>query len=120
MSAYYKQLKRDIKQQLDQFSLQDPHTQLAIRAAAAVILAVFFAIFLQAQEPFWAGISAFIVTQATLGSTIDISFTRIMGTIIGSGIGLLLVIIFITQPPIFCLMGFFIGICRHLFKLGNA
>ncbi|WP_298773647.1 FUSC family protein [uncultured Shewanella sp.] len=107
------QIKKDLEQQIKDFSLHSPQTRLALQSSFAVIVAVFLSVLLQTQEPYWAGISAFISTQPTVGNTLSKSLERMIGTLIGAITALIIVSLFITQPIIFSISLFllaFIGI----------
>lgn len=109
----FEQIKKDIHLQINTFSLHSSQTRLAFQASAAVILAIFLAVLLQTQDPYWAGISAFISTQPTVGNTVSKSIERMIGTLIGAVSALIIVSLFLTQPAIFSIAIFllaFIGI----------
>ncbi len=109
MSAYYRRLKSDVLSQFHSFDMGSEQSQLSIRAAAATCVAIFIAILFQTQEPFWAGISAFMVTQSTIGSTLNKSIARVLGTVLGALLGLSCLAAFINQPPLFCLVVFLVA-----------
>lgn len=107
------EIKKDLYLQINTFSLHSAQTRLAFQASAAVILAIFLAVLLQTQDPYWAGISAFISTQPTIGNTVSKSIERVIGTLIGAVSALIIVSLFLTQPAIFSMAIFllaFIGI----------
>jgi hypothetical protein len=56
----------------------------AIRLWASVCLALFVAFWLQLDNPFWAGGSAAIVCQPQLGASLRKSWFRILGTVVGA------------------------------------
>ncbi|WP_299004028.1 FUSC family protein [uncultured Shewanella sp.] len=109
----FKQISTDIQLQITHFSFYSPQTRLALQSSSAVVVAIFLSVLLQTQDPYWAGISAFISTQPTVGNTLSKSLERMIGTLIGAGSALLIVSLFITQPIIFSITLFliaFIGI----------
>ncbi|WP_299490039.1 FUSC family protein [uncultured Shewanella sp.] len=102
-------IKKDTHLQVQTFTLSSPQTRLAFQASAAVIVAIFLAVLLQTQEPYWAGISAFISTQPTVGNTLSKSLERAIGTILGAAAALLIISLFITSPPLFSVAIFFLA-----------
>jgi uncharacterized membrane protein YccC len=56
----------------------------AIRLWASVCLALFVAFWLELDNPFWAGASAAIVNQPQLGASLRKSWFRIIGTVVGA------------------------------------
>src|SRR5262249_38066049 len=72
----------------------------AVRTWLASIIALFFAFFLQLNEPYWAGLAVWIASQRTPGMTLSKSFYRILGTMIGTTMGVVLIALF-PQTPVF-------------------
>ncbi|ODN41492.1 FUSC family protein [Piscirickettsia litoralis] len=72
-------------------------TQLkqVIKSTFACILAIALAVLLKLDAPFWSAISAFVVIQGSLGSTLAKSLLRFLGTVIGAGLGVVLAGLFI-------------------------
>jgi len=58
-------------------------------AALAVILSVAAALALHLEDVWWAGISAFMSTQATRPASLQRAVMRIVGTVAGAGLGIL-------------------------------
>jgi uncharacterized membrane protein YgaE (UPF0421/DUF939 family) len=84
--------------------------QLAIRSALAktlsCCLAFFLAIALRTEHPFWALISAFVIPYANIGSTLTTAFKRIFATILGVGLGMVIIILFATYKLVFIIVVF--------------
>lgn len=55
--------------------------QLAFKSALASVLAIFIAFHLGIEDPFWSGISAFVVMQAQIGASLHRAVSRIIGTL---------------------------------------
>lgn len=113
IAAYIDQLWSGLKTEPSQFDRHSVQTKNTIRAAAACTLAIFLALFLQAQNPFWSAISAFVVTQSNIGSTVFKSMLRFSGTIIGVLLAVILAGLFIHQRLLYAVLIYgiaFIGI----------
>ncbi len=67
------------------FSSQE--NKAAFRTAIASVLATFIAFELHLESPYWAGMSAVIVSSLYSGSIIDKAIMRFMGTLFGAIIG---------------------------------
>jgi uncharacterized membrane protein YccC len=61
-----------------------PALLYALRLWAAVCLALFAAFWLELDNPFWAGTSAAIVCQLQLGASLRKGWFRIIGTVVGA------------------------------------
>ena len=71
-----------------------PPLLYGVRVAAAVSLALFVAFFLELDNPSWAGTSAAIVCQPILGASLRKGFFRLIGTVIGATMAVVLTGIF--------------------------
>src|SRR4029077_15755670 len=67
-------------------ALADARTPLlfGVRLWASVCLALFVAFWLQLDNPFWAGPSAAVVCQPQLGASLRKGWFRMIGTVIGA------------------------------------
>ncbi len=99
-----------IKKNRSEFSWDSPQCILVLRAAAACVLAIFLAIYTQAQDPFWSGISAMTVMLSTQAGSFRKGALRISGTLIGALIALVCVSLFIQQPLM-------LGVCLFLISV---
>lgn len=86
----------------------------AAEAAASVTLAVLVALALHSDEPWWAGISAFMVTKAAPSVAVSRGIMRIAGSIVGALTGLVVLRLFVYQSLPFCLCLFALS-CIGLF-----
>ena len=75
----------------------------AAEAAASVTLAVLVALALHSDEPWWAGISAFMVTKAAPSVAVSRGILRIAGSIVGALTALVVLRLFVYQSLPFCL-----------------
>ena len=71
-----------------------PPLLYGIRVSAAVSLALFVAFFLELDNPSWAGTSAAIVCQPILGASLRKGFFRLIGTVIGATMAVVLTGVF--------------------------
>ena len=79
-------------------SHQSPHLFSALRGCAAALAALAAAEILGLACPYWAAMTALIVIQPTRGLLIEKSFYRLLGSVVGSTAGLLLLLT--TRSPI--------------------
>jgi uncharacterized membrane protein YccC len=86
----------------------------AAEAAASVTLAVLVALALHSDEPWWAGISAFMVTKAAPSVAVSRGIMRIAGSIVGALTALVVLRLFVYQSLPFCLCLFVLS-CVGLF-----
>jgi uncharacterized membrane protein YccC len=75
----------------------------AAEAAASVTLAVLAALALHADAPWWAGVSAFIVSKAAPLAAVSRGIMRVVGSIVGALAALVLLRLFVYQWLPFCL-----------------
>jgi len=69
---------------MDALSGAAPAVLFGLRLWASVCLAMFVAFWLQLDDPFWAGTSAAIVCQPQLGASLRKGWFRIVGTVVGA------------------------------------
>ncbi len=81
----------------------------AAEAAASVTLAVLGALALHSGEPWWAGISAFMVTRASPSLAVSRGIMRVAGSIVGAVAALVLLRLFVYQSLPFCLSLFVVS-----------
>ncbi len=71
-----------------------PPLLFGLRLWASVSLALYVAYWLELDNPFWAGTSAAIVCQPQLGASLRKGWFRLVGTVIGAAMSLVLVACF--------------------------
>jgi len=86
----------------------------AAEAAASVTLGVLGALAVHSGEPWWAGITAFMVTRASPSLAVSRAVMRVAGSIVGAVAGLVVLRLFVYQSLPFCLSLFAIS-CIGLF-----
>src|SRR6201993_1497776 len=89
-----------------------PPLLYALRLWAAMCLALFVAFWLELDNPFWAGTSAAIVCQLQLGASLRKGWFRMIGTVVGATIIVVLTACFPQDRIAFLvLLAFWCGIC---------
>jgi uncharacterized membrane protein YccC len=89
-----------------------PSLLYALRLWAAVCLALFVAFWLELDNPFWAGTSAAIVCQLQLGASLRKGWFRMIGTMVGATMTVVLTACFPQDRIAFLvLLAFWCGIC---------
>jgi uncharacterized membrane protein YccC len=78
----------------DWFDAAAPKLLYGLRLSAAVSLALFVAFYLELDNPSWAGTSASIVCQPVLGASLRKGFFRMVGTVVGATMSVVLTGIF--------------------------
>jgi uncharacterized membrane protein YccC len=90
-------------------AFRGPRGLEALEAALSVTLAVLAALAVHSDNPWWAGISAFMVTRASLAVALSRGIMRVAGSVVGAFIGLVVLRLFVYQPLPFCLCLFAIA-----------
>ena len=78
-----------------------PSLLFGLRMWAAVSLALYIAFWLELDNPYWAGASAAIVCQPQLGASLRKGWYRMIGTVIGAAMSVLLVACFPQDRALF-------------------
>src|SRR3954464_4489252 len=94
------------------FAKAAPSLLFALRLWAAVCLALFVAFWLDLDNPFWAGTSAAIVCQLQLGASLRKGWFRMIGTVVGATMIVVLTACFPQDRIAFLvLLAFWCGLC---------
>jgi uncharacterized membrane protein YccC len=80
-----------------------PRGTTALAAALSVALAVLAAFILHSDEPWWAGVSAWMVTRSSLSVALSRGAMRIVGSAAGAAIAVITLGFFAYDPLPFCL-----------------
>jgi uncharacterized membrane protein YccC len=75
----------------------------ALGAALSVALAAVAALLLHSDEPWWAAISAWMVTRSTLAVALSRGAMRIVGSVAGAALAVVAIGLFVYDPLPFCL-----------------
>jgi uncharacterized membrane protein YccC len=80
-----------------------PRGTEALAAAMSVSLAVLAALLLHSDEPWWAAISAWMVTRSSLAVALSRGAMRIIGSAAGAAMAVIVIGLFVYDPLPFCL-----------------
>jgi uncharacterized membrane protein YccC len=86
-----------------------PRGTEALAAALSVALAALAALILHSDEPWWAAVSAWMVTRSSLAVALSRGVMRIVGSTVGAAIAVIVLGWFVYQPLPFCLCLFVIA-----------
>src|SRR4051812_28479174 len=75
----------------------------SLKSFAAAMLALYIAFRLDLPQPGWSVTTAYVVSQPLAGMVLAKSLYRVLGTVIGAGMSLVLVALFSNAPELFCL-----------------
>ena len=81
----------------------------AAAAALSVALATLAALFLHSDEPWWAAISAWMVTRSSLPAALSRGVMRIIGSTAGAAVAVIILGLFAYDPLPFCLCLFILA-----------
>jgi uncharacterized membrane protein YccC len=90
MSNRLASLPRLVLAEFSELTLTGPRARSAVAAAFAVGAAILLALALRLQDVYWAGISAFVCIQASQPQSVRKGLHRILGTVVGAALALLL------------------------------
>src|SRR5580693_6249647 len=89
-----------------------PALLFALRLWASVCLALFVAFWLELDNPFWAGTSAAVVCQPQLGASLRKGWFRMMGTVVGATMVVVLTALFPQDRILYlALLALWCGLC---------
>src|SRR5260370_31354530 len=89
-----------------------PPLLFGLRLWASVTLALYVAFWLELDNPFWAGTSAAIVCQPQLGASLRKGWFRMIGTLVGAIVAVLLAACFPQDRTAFLgLLALWCGVC---------
>lgn len=112
-NQFFERFGKGLQKTKEDLRFSSPVLQLAMRSAFACTLATFISLLFHVHNPYWSAISAMTVMVANTGSSIQKSILRMLGTIIGAALALLVIILTHQDPIIYCLLlalGSMIGI----------
>ncbi|MGY3604964.1 MULTISPECIES: FUSC family protein [unclassified Bradyrhizobium] len=75
----------------------------SLKSFAAAVLALYIAFQLDLSQPSWSVTTVYVVSQPLAGMVLAKSLYRVLGTVIGAVVSLVLVALFSNAPELFCL-----------------
>ncbi|MGH7045786.1 MAG: FUSC family protein [Stellaceae bacterium] len=105
--------------ELGRIELTGPRGLEALEAALSVSLAVLAALAVHSDDPWWAGISAFMVTRASFALALSRGLMRVAGSIVGAVLGVVALGLFAYQPLPFCVFLFVLS-CVGFFGFATS
>ena len=88
-------------QTIQQFSWRDG--VFSLKTFVAAMLALYIAMRLNLSQPSWSITTVYVVSQSFAGMVLAKSLYRVLGTLIGAAMSLILVSLFANTPELFCL-----------------
>ena len=89
-----------------------PAVSFALRTTAASLTALYIAFLLDFDEPKWAAMTVWIVAQGSRGMSLSKSQYRLMGTVIGATVAIILIAAFAQAPELFFLaLAIWLALC---------
>ncbi|MDR0533754.1 MAG: FUSC family protein [Verrucomicrobiales bacterium] len=86
----------------------------ALQVSLAGILSLLVAFYFQLESPYWAAATAILVATPTHGQTLSKGFFRLLGTVIGGVVAVLLMSVFAQASDLFILLfALWIGLCTY-------
>jgi uncharacterized membrane protein YccC len=83
-------LLASVRAEFQEITVRGPRARASLAAGLGVGLAVMLALALRLNQPYWAGISAFVCSQPTQARLLDKAAHRILGTALGAAAALLM------------------------------
>src|SRR5580658_7071616 len=102
-------LLASVRAEFSELTWHGPRARLGVATGIAVGLAVVAALALRLNQPYWAGISAFVCSQRTQAMLLDKALNRIIGTALGAGVALLVYGLVATDTATMLLLLFVAG-----------
>lgn len=95
-----------------------PALWFALRTTAAALLALAIALLCSMEDPKWAAMTVFIVAQADRGMSVVKARNRIVGTLAGASVAVVLMGLFGQAPPLFMIaLALWLGACTGMANL---
>ncbi|MCC4590927.1 FUSC family protein [Xanthomonas campestris pv. cannae] len=98
-----------------------PEVWFALRTTAAALLALAIALLCSMEDPKWAAMTVFIVAQADRGMSVVKARNRIVGTLVGASMAVVLMGLFGQAPPLFMIaLALWLGACTGMASVVSA
>jgi uncharacterized membrane protein YccC len=90
VSGLLSPLLASVRAEFQELTLRGPRARFSLTTALGVGLAVVLALTLRLDQPYWAGISAFVCSQPSRQMLLNKASNRILGTALGAGAALVM------------------------------
>lgn len=92
-----------------------PNLGFALRTTAASFIALYLALLIGLDDPKWAPMTVWIVAQGNRGMSISKGQWRFLGTLIGAGVGIAILTLFVRNPVLaMVVLAIWVGLCTSL------
>lgn len=93
----------------------------SLKAFAASVLALWIALMLDLQKPYWAMATAYIVMHPLAAAVTSKAVFRVMGTVLGAAAAVVMVPNLVTAPELLCLaLALWVGLCLFVSLLDRT
>ena len=92
----------------------------SVRTTAVAIASLLAARMCRLPEAYWAPLTALVITQSSLGAALAVSRQRLMGTVLGAGVGALAGTLFGLHLLVFAICLFLLGVLCTITHSGNS
>ncbi len=92
----------------------------SVRTTAVAIASFLVARLCRLPEAYWAPITALVITQSSLGAALTVSRQRLVGTVLGAGLGALAATFFGMHLLVFAVCVFVLGLLCAITRSGNS
>jgi uncharacterized membrane protein YccC len=93
----------------------------SVNAFAGALLALFLSFAIGLERPFWAMVTVYIASQPLSGASVSKGVFRLIGTVIGAGVAVLMVPAFVNAPVLLTLaLAFWVGLCLFVSLLDRT
>lgn len=92
----------------------------SVRTTAVAIASFLVARLCRLPEAYWAPITALVITQSSLGAALAVSRQRLVGTVLGAGVGALAATYFGMHWLVFAICVFLLGLLCAITRSGNS
>lgn len=92
----------------------------SVRTTAVAIASLLVARLCRLPESYWAPLTALVITQSSLGAALTVSRQRLMGTVLGAGLGALAATLFGMHLLVFSICLFLLGVLCAITRSGNS
>ncbi|WP_454886284.1 FUSC family protein [Sphingomonas oryzagri] len=87
----------------------------------AAMLAYYIALSIGLNRPFWAVVTSYIIAQPLAGAVLSKAVFRLIGTVLGATVSVLLVPAFVNEPAVLTLaLSLWLGLCIYLAQLDRT